>query len=137
MMFNKLNFNDKWQSFETTVTNNNKQYKLSLNDFGNSQIEDANKLALTICGWMDTNIEKVKQFAASQLIDRKNNVWLQEDEEPVTETKFAETIELSSIDASSDGSFTVYFKDNDLFWGHIISVDIDQFLKMERADLAG
>lgn len=72
--------------------------------------------------------KKIREYAAEELTDLAND-WLadsvdDEDEEPqeITEEDFAKRITIDSICFDEDGEFTVYFGDDDMFWGHSVVV---------------
>ena len=71
--------------------------------------------------WNDT----VRKYAAKQLTELAND-WA-DDEEPeepheITEQEFAERIDLCGIDIQGDGNYTFWFNDDDMFWGHSVTV---------------
>ena len=67
-----------------------------------------------------------KDFAVEGLLELKNDVWLEEDEEPLLEVDFRSRMTLESIIVGSEGDVSFYHHDGDLFWGHCIEVDIDE-----------
>jgi hypothetical protein len=52
----------------------------------------------------------------------KNESWLDEDEAPVTPEQFRSRLVFQEISVDLDGTFTITFGDDDLFWGHAIHV---------------
>lgn len=71
---------------------------------------------------------KIREYAAGELTELAND-WLadsvdDEDEEPeeITEEAFAKRITIESVCFDPDGEFTVYFGDDDMFWGHSVVV---------------
>ena len=68
-------------------------------------------------GWID----KIKKFAAEQLVELAND-WQEEGTPEITEKDFFERIELSSIVLEPGNEFMVYLYDDDMFFGHIICV---------------
>lgn len=42
---------------------------------------------------------------------------------PITENEFARRIRITEFSVSSGGRFTAWFEDDDLFWGHVVTVD--------------
>lgn len=135
MGLDEIRFNSDLQIFETGLTTKAGQfYEITLNDFGNGQFEEANKLAIKICEWLDANIEKVKYFAASKLIDIKNKEAVENGQFPISENQFSETIEFSIVNIYPQGDFSIYLDDSDLFWGYSINVDAECNLKMELAE---
>ena len=72
--------------------------------------------------------KKIREYAAEELTDLAND-WLadsvdDEDEEPqeITEEDFAKRITIDSICFDEGGGFTIYFGDDDMFWGHSVVV---------------
>lgn len=65
----------------------------------------------------------LRSFAAQKLTKLACE-WAESDEEAaeITEESFAKRISLSSICMTSGGSFSAYFDDDDLFFGHCITV---------------
>ncbi|MEM7559841.1 MAG: DUF2262 domain-containing protein [Planctomycetota bacterium] len=68
--------------------------------------------------WM----QRVQSYAATELLDVKNDTWLAEGESKFTHERFISKMSLDAVDIESDGSFEFWFDDGDLFWGHFISV---------------
>jgi len=132
-----LNFNKETGDFEVKINHDCGHYNITLVDFESDGIAEATDLAKLISNWLNINLENVKRFTASALIELKNDSWLEEDEEHISEDIFIKTIELDGILAFSDGSFEIYFNDNDLFFGHSIKVDVNQSFKLESADVWG
>jgi hypothetical protein len=75
----------------------------------------------TICrdlfGWVD----KAKEFATGQLLELKNQSWLEEEEE-ITELEFKGRMLLNSIVLYDDGNFDFRFDDDDMFCGRSIQL---------------
>ena len=84
--------------------------------------------------------ESFRRYAASELTGLAND-WLSEDEAsdsaPITEETFAERITISELSIGPDGTITVYYNDDDMFWGHIIEIDAHISGEMRRANIAG
>ena len=81
-------------------------------------------------------IKKAKEYSAYKLLELKNDSWLEEDEKEVTEKEFKERMRCTGLHIFSE-SATFYFDDDDLFWGHIIEVTVNQKLEFTNADIAG
>jgi len=81
-----------------------------------------------------------REYAASELTDLAND-WQQEDEaqtaEPITADVFAQRIHLSELSIAADGSATPYYDDGDLFWGHVIVIDVEVDGALTDASIAG
>lgn len=66
------------------------------------------------------------EVAAATLLAVKNESWLNEGEQPMSEAQFMRKMKLESITVEEDGSFDFWFEDGDIFWGHSIEVRGDQ-----------
>ncbi len=76
---------------------------------------------------LDIRDKDMREFSAEALTELAND-WLEdslEDDEEmqeITEADFARRIELCEISVDAEGSYTVYYSDDDMFWGHSIEV---------------
>ncbi len=68
--------------------------------------------------------QRVRDYAVEELLDLKNDTWLDEDEgeEELTPEQFVERMSLESIVVYPDGAFEFTYDDGGLFWGHVIQV---------------
>ena len=137
MTIDKLTFQKESNDFVAYFSIADNQHSMTLCDFSEKQEAQAEVLANKILKWLETNLDKSKLFAATELIELKNETWLEEDEEPINESKFVGMIKFSDVTAFADGNFEIYFDDSDIFWGHLIRVDVDEDFKFNSADIAG
>lgn len=84
---------------------------------------------------------KFRRYAAEKLTDLANE-WLAEDEEqagadPITKDIFARRLEISEISIAPDGHITVYYHDDDMFWGHVVEIDVNIRDGILSANIAG
>lgn len=137
MRIENLNFDKNSKNFETEFHLSDEKYFLTLCDFKENEIEKATQFAGKIVKWLNININKVKPYAASEMLEIKNDTWLEEDQDPITTSEFVEGISMEGVTAFSDGSFETYFNDGDIFWGHSIVVGIDEEFNFTNADISG
>jgi len=137
MTLNNPIFNSESKDFDASIFIGDKTHNLTLSDFSVDEEIKAANLADKIYKWLKVNLDTTKIYAASLLTELKNDSWLEENEIPLTQTKFAETIIFDGIIAFSEGSFQIFFYDNDIFWGHSIVVDIDKDFKFDGANISG
>jgi hypothetical protein len=78
-----------------------------------------------------------KECAVRDLLDLKNDTWLDEDEPEVDAEQFKRLMRLEGIVVYGDGSAEFYHLDGDLFWGHCILVHMDASERFDKADIAG
>lgn len=72
----------------------------------------------------------LKQMAANKLTAQANE-WLADNDQtdrkpqiaPITEDEFAQRILLTEFTVSPGGRFTAWYEDDDMFWGHVITVN--------------
>ncbi|MDQ0710119.1 hypothetical protein QFZ52_002771 [Arthrobacter woluwensis] len=83
-----------------------------------------------------------RAFAAEKLTDLAND-W-QEDEQdeaapeaPITAGTFARRIRLRELSIDADGSMTAYYDDDELFWGHVILIEVASDGTLGDASIAG
>lgn len=81
-------------------------------------LETAEKLWMNQQNWT----KLVEDAAVGDLLETKNEAWLEEGENEITSSEFLARMRLTSISISRDGDFEFSFDDGDLFWGHLISV---------------
>lgn len=80
--------------------------------------------------------DELKLYAAKQLLDIYNDVWNETDIE-ITEEGFASRILLEGITVYSDRTTTFYYQDGDLFYGHSITIYLDERGNLESAQIEG
>lgn len=66
---------------------------------------------------------RLREFAAEELINMKQDAWLEEEEAPPTMIDFASRMKPQDIGINREGEFVVYYDDGDLFFGHSIVVE--------------
>ena len=133
----EVTFSQESDCFETTLTLNSQSHSMTICDFKEAESSQAKMLALKLKTWLEENLGKSKEYAASKLVKLKNENWLSEHEEPINQNKFIETIEFDGINAFSEGGLEIYFKDHGLFGGHTIIVDVNEGFEFEDAKIAG
>lgn len=78
-----------------------------------------------------------RRYAAEQLLETKNDSWLDEDEEELTEEDFIGRMTLESLTVDEDGEVTMWYEDGDLFWGHSICIRQSQEGEWLSAEMMG
>lgn len=71
------------------------------------------------------------------LLALKNECWIDENENPLTEQEFQEKISLESLIIHKNGDFEAWYNDGDTFWGHAISVDGNLDGQLNEAGIHG
>jgi len=104
------------------------------------KIDENAKKVLDILRNINSNIneydEKFRNFAAEKLTSLAND-WLEEGEERITKESFSKRIWINEISIRSDGSYSVYYNDDNIFLGHIIIIEGNIYSGLDYADIAG
>lgn len=77
-----------------------------------------------------------KTFASQELTDLANE-WSEDPSIKITNSDFINRISLSSLNLSFDGDLTLYFDDDDIFYGHTIMIQGNINNGLEYAQIAG
>ncbi len=93
--------------------------------------------AIDFCRQIADWRERATSLAVSKLLPLKNDVWIDEDNLPLSADEFRDSIRLTSIHLYHDGLITCYFDDGDLFWGHVIVVSGNTAGGPQEAEIAG
>jgi hypothetical protein len=76
-------------------------------------------------------------FAAEELAELAND-WQQDpDAEPITYEDFAQRIRLQELSVQYDGSYTAYYDDGDIFFGHVITINGSTSDGLSDVDIQG
>lgn len=86
------------------------------------------------------NDTKYREFAAQELTELANE-WMDAsdeiDTEEITKEIFMKRMEMSEIIVSSDGSLSLFYNDDDMFWGHAIEIEVKPNGEIISANIAG
>lgn len=137
MKIDNLVFDKEIECFDATLQFDNKSFDITLSNFEPTEEKQAEELANKIGGWMEQNLARTKEYAASKLVQLKNESWLSEGEVPATIQTLIDAMELDGINAFPDGNFEIYFDDNDLFGEHSIVVDVSAAFEFTDVYIGG
>lgn len=137
-----LNRSFSW--FEDYVNLNNCRTEIYLKtdtDDGDTA-EKALAVFSKICGNLDEFERNVRFATADELLETAND-WAEqscetgEEPEKITRESFAERIGIDSISIDPDGEITIFYDDDDMFWGHSIVATADASGNVSDAILMG
>ncbi len=101
-----------------------------------SELHSAKEILLSMLN-RRTELERAaRACAADELLETKNESWLEENEKPVTREAFIQRLELEEVEADEEG-FRFWFNDDDMFWGHMVMVQFDTDGKPDFAEMMG
>lgn len=124
--------------FETDITWAGEEGRLYFDLDEEETMEDSFKTAQELFKNQENWSDKIKVYAASELLDLAND-WIDEEDDidEVTEEMFVESLELDTISVYPQGEFEIFFFDGGLFAGHCIIVSGNINGSFESADIAG
>jgi hypothetical protein len=132
-----LRYNDRYDWYEGQIIFQTLEVsiKLATDDEGNikSILDRANYVVVHL----EIYSENAKDYAVEKLLKLKNEAWLDENEELLTPTQFKNRMILESINISSEGDLNFYYNDGDLFFGHCISITINNSDRFVDANSVG
>ena len=102
--------------------------------------KQAMKVLKKVLDNMVENDTKYREFAAQELTELANEWMDASDEinaEEITKEIFMKRMEMSEITVSSDGSLSLFFKDDDMFWRHTIEIEVKPNGEIISANIAG
>ena len=83
---------------------------------------------------------RYREYAAEELTELAND-WMEAsdeiDTEEITKEIFMQRMEMSEITVSSNGSLSLFYNDDDMFWGHVIEIEVDSSGEIINAHIAG
>jgi|GEM_PF-3662931 len=69
------------------------------------------------------NLDKrARSYACDDLLETLNQSWIEEGDRPISERRFIKRLLLTEISISRCDSFSLYYDDDDMFWGHVVEV---------------
>jgi hypothetical protein len=136
-LLGRLTFDRGQNSFQAKLTLAGEPIEVSIDADG--EAPDPAALAIAERFWKNQADwdHRLRQFAAAQLIELKNDTWLQEDEDPMTESEFIKKLTANSMGFDPPDGFTIYYNDGDIFWGHAIEIRGTLSNGPQSADIAG
>lgn len=130
-----LQYDRRFNSYEGTIKDNSDneiEFDINADDNLEELIDYTRQLFKKYLNRDD----KLKSYAASQLLDLYNDVWNETNIE-ITEEEFASRMLLEGITVECDRTTTFYYQDGDLFYGHSITIYLDESGNLELAQIEG
>ena len=136
-LLGRLTFDRGHNTFQAMVPLAGKPIEVSINAAG--EAPDPAVLAIAERFWKDQADwdRRLREFSAAQLLELKNDSWLQDDEKPLTDAEFINKLTPNSMGFEPPDDFTIYYNDGDIFWGHAIEIRGTLSKGPESADIVG
>lgn len=82
-------------------------------------------------------LNKIEDRMIEEMLVLKNVSWLEDGDNKLSKGEFQKEIKLYGINTYEDGSAELYYKANELFWGHEIQTSIDNEQNYESSTIVG
>ncbi|HEL1082396.1 TPA: DUF2262 domain-containing protein [Streptococcus equi subsp. zooepidemicus] len=137
----ELTLNKEFSWFEGRVSWQDEMIEISLEVNKDNKVSwtKARNAMKTMLSEQKNWDQKMRSFAAKKLTALACE-WRDSADEPVTEIteqSFSERITLESIAITSGGSFSAYFDDDDMFFGHCVTIRGSLKKEIVSADMEG
>lgn len=130
-----LTYDEKYTIYENNSTSKYFPFKLSIY---NEEPEYFNELQEYVETMLKAEFHKQALLDMEpDMLELKNEVWLEDDEEEISSEQFRKLISIESMVFFSDKSCNIYCNDGELFGDHLIEISIDENGKYEGVNLAG
>lgn len=123
--------------FEKEIRWGDKSVRISLENEDREGIEEQLRTIRELVKEQQAWDLRLRKFAAAELLMLKNDTWLEEEEEEVSEEQFIQRMELQDITIGPEGGFVFWFGDDDMFWGHSITVSGTVMDGLDSANIEG
>lgn len=133
VFFGELIMNSELDSFEIKKTFNKQTINFSFVNTTNKQMA----LNLRKTENLIPQLEKIENLMIKDMLLLKNESWLEENEKYYSLKPFRNEIKIYAINVFEEGLTEIFYKANDLFFGHEILVDLDDENKYESSTLIG
>ncbi|MBC7808336.1 MAG: DUF2262 domain-containing protein [Akkermansiaceae bacterium] len=126
---------DQWEASVEILPGRKVGVFLSPDDKGDAEAIATGQAFLE---WLTTHESDAREYAAREMAEGAEE-WRDPDVVPdeITYETFAARITLSEISIEADGTATLWYDDDDMFGGHVITVSINNTRTFVRAEMMG
>lgn len=79
----------------------------------------------------------IENSMVEEMLALKNESWLEDGDAELSKREFQKEIKIYGVNTYEEGSVHIYYKANDLFWGHEIQTSLDDEQKYESSTIVG
>jgi hypothetical protein len=134
---NALSYEERFGCYTGAVEIDGVPIDLMLHTDDADDLEPALQRARELLAGFSDYSRRAEEYAVQELLPLKNDIWLEEDEAPVTAAEFKQRMILEALVFYAEGDVTFYYQDGDLFWGHTIELRLDAADNFIHADIPG
>lgn len=133
----KLRWDESRQSLDGELRTPAGPVELSLEVVDESSLADQLTRARSLVSHLPGAMERARRFAADRLVGLKNDGYLEQGEAPLSQEEFATRLGLPRVELMLDGPCHFVFGDDEMLWGHFISVASDDDGTPRNAEMWG
>lgn len=122
----ELRYDTKFDWYESQVVFYETQLSISLSIEDNDKVESILTRASSVVQHLKRYAKDAEEYAVKNLLELKNETWLDEDETFLTSEEFKNRMMLEGLVFSPDGEVEFYYNDGNLFFGHCILITMDK-----------
>jgi hypothetical protein len=82
-------------------------------------------------------LDDIQKTMIQEMLALKNDNWLEDGETELSKEEFQKEIKIYGINTYEDGCSKMFYKANDLFWGHEIQISIDNEQNYKSSTIVG
>ncbi|MFN6460867.1 MAG: DUF2262 domain-containing protein [Nostoc sp. DedVER02] len=131
-----LRYNSELDWYESQLFFYETQLSISLSIDDNDNVESALNRASSVIPELKDYAKRAKEYAVEQLLNLKNETWLDEGE-ALTSEKFKSRMTLEALVFCPEGKVEFYYNDGNLFFGHYILIKMDKYNYFVDASIHG
>ena len=87
--------------------------------------------------WIQKNKITIEKKVSSKLLSLKNEVWLDDNQNKLTEIEFINNLKLIQLEYYEGNVISLIFSENAMFQNHEIEINLDEFNQLDEAELQG
>ncbi|OWA34034.1 hypothetical protein B9G55_17020 [Saccharibacillus sp. O16] len=133
----QLEFEELLQWFKGSIHVGERKIRVALNTADRDEALELLPTLFELADALEETDASACRYAAEELLELKNDVWLDEEEEELSEEEFMSRMELESVTLEVEGRAAFWYADGDLFGGHTICVERNADRQFVSADLMG
>ena len=81
--------------------------------------------------------DRLLDAVVDDLLEDKNDSWLEDGEDPLTEAEFRRKLKVAAINIGPGGEVELLLDESGMFWGHVLTVRLDSEFQVVRVNLEG
>lgn len=133
----RLRWDEGRKSLEGDLRTGNREVALGIEVLDDESLREQLARARKVVAGIAQHIERAQRHAAQRMVGVKNGGYLERGEPPLSEDEFAQRLQFERLELLLEGPCHFVFGDDQMLWGHYISVESDDDGTPTRAEMWG